>query len=69
MNNSREDAITHEALKFVMAHAYCADGRRAYYRDDFRRFIVELRRRHADLEMRAFAEAVQIPADIIKDWL
>lgn len=64
-----EESITGEVIEFVMNHAYCADSTRGYYRDDFRRFIVELRRRNAGVETAAFAEAVRIPVETIEDWI
>lgn len=69
VNSPQQEEITYEALQFVMNHAYCVDSTRGYYRDDYRRFIVELRRRYAEIDIAVFVEAVLIPAGTIEGWI
>lgn len=67
--------LTHElrgeVLRFVMDHPGCAYARaqRRCYTDDFRRFVLELRERHAELPLPAFAEATEVPLGTLEDWL
>ena len=44
-----------------------ASGR--YYGDAFRRFVLELREQHADLDLEHFADAVMLPLGTLKEWL
>jgi hypothetical protein len=64
-------ALLSAVVTFLMDHPGCVSGSaaRRRYADAFRHFVVELRERHADLEIEAFAEAVQVPLGTLKDWL
>jgi hypothetical protein len=63
--------VREEVLRFVLAHPGCAHTglRRARYSDSFRRFLVELRERHAELSLAAFAAATTLPEGTLEDWL
>jgi hypothetical protein len=65
------EQITREALDFVMRHPGCVHtGRkRAHYGHLYRRFVLELRERHADIELESFAVAARVPLGTLKDWL
>ncbi len=58
-------------LDFIMAHPGCVRERsqRRRYSDQFRRFVLELRERHAGLELDTFAAAIRVPLGTVKDWL
>lgn len=64
-------AITLEAYAFLRAHpgAAISNKTRHTYSDGFRRFILDLAERHADLDRGLFAEAIGVPLDTLKDWL
>ena len=64
-------AITREVLAFLRAHPGSAitAGTRHTYSDGFRRFVLDLVARHADLDRVRLAEAVGVPLDTLKDWL
>lgn len=64
-------AVGHAVLRFVLAHPGAAAGAsdRHRYSDPFRHFVIELRREHEDLDLRAFADAAQVPLGTIEDWL
>jgi hypothetical protein len=64
-------ALTHEVLAFVMEHPGCVHGGPGHhgYSDGFRRFVLDLLRRHDDLGLTVVAEAVHVPLPTIKDWL
>ena len=63
--------VREEVLRFVLAHPGCAHTgqQRARYSDAFRRFLVELRERHAALSLAAFATATTVPEGTLEDWL
>lgn len=63
--------VREEVLRFVLAHPGCANTRpqRARYSDAFQRFLVELRERHAELSVAAFAAATTVPKGTLEDWL
>jgi hypothetical protein len=42
---------------------------RTYHGDAFRRYVLELREQHPDVELEHFAEAVMIPLGTLKEWL
>jgi hypothetical protein len=65
------EQITRQALDFVMRHPGCVHtGRkRAHYGQLYRRFVLELRERHAELELESFAVAARVPLGTLKDWL
>jgi len=64
-------AITREVLAFLRGHpgAAITVGTRHTYSDGFRRFVLDLHLRHADLDRVCFAEAVGVPPDTLRDWL
>jgi hypothetical protein len=64
-------ALTREILRYVMRHPGCVDcGReRQRYSDGFRRFVLELRERHAEMAVESFALATEVPLGTVKDWL
>ena len=64
-------SLTHEVLRFVMDHPGCVHGGPGHhgYSDGFRRFVLDLLRRHDDLDLAVVAEAVHVPLPTIKDWL
>jgi len=64
-------AICREVLRFVMAHPGCVHGSadRREYSDSFRRFILQLHHRRAELGLDLLAEASCVPIDTLRDWL
>ncbi len=60
-----------EALRFVMCHAGCVrlGGERGRYSDAWRRFVLDLRERHAELPLGDFAHAICTPLGTVEDWL
>lgn len=64
-------ALTREVLGYVMRHPGCVDRgcERHGYSDGLRRFILELREKHAAMALDMFALATQIPVGTLKDWL
>ncbi len=55
-------ALMHSVLAFLLQHPGCARaGVRQGYSDHFRRFIVEQREAHGQLDLEAFALAVHVP--------
>jgi len=67
----RTHALRGEALRFVMDHPGSVYGgpERRRYSQRYRRFVLELRERYADLELAAFAEALELPLGTLQDWL
>jgi len=63
--------ISREVLHFVMAHPGCVSRgkNRQRYSEDFQCFIIERHQQHAELDLASFAEAVNVPAGTLKDWL
>jgi hypothetical protein len=63
--------ISREVIRFVMAHPGCVHGSagRREYSDSFRRFILELHHRRAELGLDLLAEASCVPIDTLRDWL
>ncbi len=67
---SRTAEISATALRFVMDHPGCVWGaKRRGYSDVFRIFVVELREKYGDLDLVAFADAVQVPLGTTEEWL
>jgi hypothetical protein len=64
-------ALSLDLLRFVMDHPGCVFGgaERRRYDDAFRLFVLELRERHADLDLERFAAALLVPLGTLKDWL
>ena len=67
----KAEALTHEALCFLMNHPGCVHGGpdRRVYSDSFRRFVLDLREKHPDLAAEDLATAVEVPPDTLRDWL
>lgn len=64
-------ALTHEVVVFIMDNPGCVHGgpNRHDYSLGFHHFILDLLRRHGDLDLAVFAKAVHVPLPTIKDWL
>lgn len=64
-------ALTLEALCFLMRHPGCLQvgEERARYSDHYRRFVIELRERHAEVVSSDFAEAIQLPLGTLQSWM
>lgn len=64
------DALKDAAFAFVMQHPGCARaGARQGYSDHYRRFVIEKRAAHAQLDVETVARAVKVPLGTLKDWL
>jgi hypothetical protein len=62
--------VATEMLCFVMRHpGSVQSGERAHYSDHYRRFVIELRERHAEVASSDFAEAIQLPLGTLQDWM
>jgi hypothetical protein len=64
-------ALMSEALCFLMRHPGCLQvgDERARYSDHYRRFVIELRERHAEVVSSDFAEAIKLPLGTLQDWM
>ena len=64
-------ALSLDVLRFLMEHPGCVYGgvERRRYDDAFRRFVLSLRERHADVELERFAAAIVVPLGTLKEWL
>lgn len=63
-------ALAVEMVRFIKRNPGCAQsGTRERYADCFRRFVLELRRRHSDVTTAEFATAIDLPLDTVEDWL
>jgi hypothetical protein len=64
-------ALLRAIANFVMEHPGCVHGTadRRRYGDAFRRFVLDLRERHADVDVETFADAILVPLGTLKDWL
>ena len=71
LHHERALAVQSEVIDFLMDHRGCIGGgaERRRYGDVFRHFVVELRERHAELDLEAFAEATRVRLGTLKDWL
>lgn len=69
-DRGRINALTHEALCFVMQNPACtrrtARGRHPAI---YRQFVIELRARYADVSASAFADAVHVPVSTLDAWM
>jgi hypothetical protein len=56
---------------FVMDHPGCVYGgpERRRYDDTFRRFVLDLREQHPDVDLEHFADAIRVPLGTLKEWL
>ena len=71
VNRDMAYPLLRAATAFIRAHPGCvSEGpERTYYGDAFRRYVLELREQHPDVELEHFAEAVMIPLGTLKEWL
>lgn len=68
-SSTRFELLTH-VHRFVAQHPGCIQsGARARYSESYRRFVLELRERHADVMVSDFAEAIQLPLGTLEDWM
>lgn len=59
-----------EVHRFVIQHPGCIQsGARARYSEAYRRFVLELRERHADVMLSDFADAILLPLGTLEDWM
>jgi len=66
----RINALAHEALGFVMRHPGCAQSSPpARYTARYRRFVLALRKRYADLLASEFADVLALPLDTLEGWM
>lgn len=66
----RISALIHEALGFVMQHPDCAQSSApARYTAGYRRFVLALRTRYADLPASEFADVIALPLDTLEGWM
>lgn len=63
--------LTQAVLRFLIDNPGGIHGGpiRQRYGDAFRHFILELRDKHCDMELAAFADAVYVPLGTLEDWL
>jgi hypothetical protein len=66
----RINALVHEALGFVMRHPGCAQSSPpARYTARYRRFVLALRKRYADLPASEFADVLALPLGTLEGWM
>jgi len=66
----RIHALAHEALGFVMRHPGCAQSSPpARYTARYRRFVLALRKRYADLPASEFADVLALPLGTLEGWM
>jgi hypothetical protein len=60
-----------DVMTFVMGHPGCVHGgaERRCYDDTFRRFVLDLREQHPDVDLEYFADAIRVPLGTLKEWL
>ena len=60
-----------DVMTFIMDHTGCVYGgpERRRYDDTFRRFVLDLREQHPDVDLEHFAEAIRVPLGTLKEWL
>jgi hypothetical protein len=62
--------IAVEMIQFIKQNPGCVQsGARDHYADGYRRFVLELRERHADVAATEFAAAIDLPLGTLEDWL
>jgi hypothetical protein len=57
-------AIARAGIRFVVRHPHCARNS-----DRYRRFVLELRKRYADVTTSEFADAIMLPIGTLEDWM
>ena len=64
-------SLATELLRYLAHHpgAVRHGASRKDYSDGYRRFVLELRDRHPDIALDAFAESTDIPLGTLEDWL
>jgi hypothetical protein len=62
--------IAQAVIDFVYRNPGCAHGglKRRRYSDAFRRFMIDLRARHAQIELSSFADAVRVSIETLETW-
>jgi len=66
----RINALAHEALGFVMRHPGCAQSSPpARYTARYRRFVLALRKRYADIPASEFADVLALPLGTLEGWM
>jgi len=66
----RINALVHEALSFVMRHPGCAQSSvPARYTAGYRRFVIALRKRYADIPASEFADVIALPLGTLEGWM
>jgi hypothetical protein len=67
----RTSALLRAVTNFVMEHPGCVHGtaERRRYGDAFRRFVLDLRDQHTNVDIETFADAILVPLGTLKDWL
>jgi hypothetical protein len=69
-NASELVKIAVEMIQFMKQSPGCvSSGARDHYADCFRRFVIELRERHADVAAADFAAAIDLPLGTLEDWM
>ena len=59
-----------EALPFLMAHPGCVHGaQRLQYAEPWRRFVLALVERHAEMSLPEIADALCMPLGTLEDWM
>jgi hypothetical protein len=59
-----------EMIQFMKRNPGCVQsGARDHYADCYRRFVLELRERHADVAAPEFAAAIDLPLGTLEDWM
>lgn len=62
--------IAVEMIQFIKQSPGCVQsGARDHYADCFRRFVIELRERHAEVAAVEFAAAIDLPLGTLEDWM
>ena len=62
--------IAVEMIQFLKQSPGCVQsGARDHYADCFRRFVIELRERHAEVAAAEFAAAIDLPLGTLEDWM
>jgi DNA-binding transcriptional regulator YiaG len=69
-DRGRINALTHEALCYVMQNPDCTRRTsRGRHAASYRQFVIELRARYVDVVESAFADAVHVPVSTLEAWM